>query len=137
MTEIRTSPARRTRYISRIVYESDERHHNLPSWNPKRGFENLVMNFLRNKVEFEITTAFFDASADERGNDIEPLIARIRDLCDENCTGFWTYNHSYRRNRVVDFATASEELLDTGKGRFAIHFENEVDLEMFIEKFQY
>lgn len=136
MTEICTSPIRRIRYISRFAYEEGDRNHNMPSWNPKRGFEDLVMNFLRNKAEFEITTAFFDASVDERGNDIEPLIAKVRDLCDDNCTGFWTYHHTYRRNRVLNITTADSETLDTGKGRFVIHFEHEADLLMFLEKFQ-
>lgn len=140
MTEVAITRARRSRYISKSVYEQDEerRGSRAPTWIAAPGYEDLVRAFMRNKVEVKVATAYFDHNDrfDDYGDDykdISDLVEGIRDHCEVNCTGFWTMHQSYSRNAEYDHVNHKRVQLDTGRGQVLVCFENEQDVQGFLD----
>ena len=138
MTAILVTKARRSRYISKEVFENRaDARGTAPTWVAAPGYEDLVRAFINNKAYAEFVTAYFDDVDRGRGSDYEDIdhwIMDIKDFCDRNCTGLWTYHQNYRRNSDFNSKTHHYSYLDTGTGRLSVHFENEADIEMFLTK---
>lgn len=93
---------------------------------------------MRNKVEVKVATAYFDHDDrfDDYGDDyrdIHALIEGVRDHCEEHSTGFWTMHQTYNRNAEWDINTHKRKQLDTGSGQVLVCFENEQDVQRFLD----
>lgn len=134
MVEITLGTIRRSRFVDKRTFsEPNEREYtSIASWQAKPGYEALVEKFIRNKILIKLSTVVdFDNGNDSHGNDIDPVIESIHEYCDENCSGLWTMNTSYRRKS--DWTTGSPVQGRLGSGEISVHFENEEDIEPFLK----
>lgn len=137
MTDITFGSIRRSRFLNRIVFEKvdkDGQKFKQPTWDAKPGYEALVDQFIRNKVKMDFTTSSFNTIVEhDHDDDINPVIVKIHQYCDDNCTGLWTMNHTYFRKSEYDPVSYRIINQEKGQGRIMVHFENEADIEPFLK----
>lgn len=138
MTEISITSYRQSRYIDKMVYEDREHSkNNAPCWIPGKGFEELIQQFIRNKVFVAFATAYFEPMTyrEDKLQDIEKWIEELKAFCDGMATGLWTFHHVYSRKAEFDTKTGNYTYFDTGSGRLMVHFENEQDVATFLNTY--
>lgn len=135
MADIRVMAFRRTFFITDDVFSNKEKTSKL-AWTPGPGFEDVVRNFHRNHLVINYVTANFKqgpTSVHDEHDDVSDFLEAVKNSCDENATGFWTWHQFYYRNRRVDVNTNTLNMLDTGDGKINLFFENEADLEAVLK----
>lgn len=135
MADITFGTIRRSRYISRKVYEHPSEHNNAPTWDAKPGFEDLIQKFLRNQVvmDFTISNLADSPTRTETDEKLDHAESMINEYCDSTCTGFWSRYRTYHRNGSYDVNTNQYQYHNTASGKIIIYFENEADLEPFLK----
>ena len=137
MTDLTVGVIRRQRFIEARMMEvpqEDGRPRNWRTWAVKPEFQELAQKFLRNKVLIKFTTSNVSDFGSYDHADMDDVVEDIHRYCDENCTGFWTMDKSYSRDKDWDSTTSSMISKGTGSGFFEIFFENEADIAPFLNK---
>jgi len=137
MVEVNIGVVRRQRFLSQDIMElktESGRSLSYRTWNVRPEFQDLVMKFHRNKVMLHFSISNIDVSSKAQDHaDIDTARDAIHKYCDENCTGFWSMDKSYSRDRDFNNVTNVFTLLGTGQGFFLVYFENEEDIEPFLK----
>lgn len=135
MADIRVTKFRRVFFVTDTVF-SDKEKTSKTAWTPQPGFEDVVLAFYRNRIEIKYVTANFKQSRPsyyEEQDDVSDFLESVKEFCDENATGFWTWHQWYHRNQQVDVNSNKLNYLDTGDGRISLFFEHTVDMETVLK----
>lgn len=135
MADIRVTMFRRTFFIGSDIFTNKE-NNSRTAWIAGPGFEEVVNNFYRNHLTIRYVTANFKSGArsyNDEQEDVGEFLEEVKRVCDENATGFWTWDQWYHRNYHIDTNTQKPVYLDTGDGRINIFFENTADLEAVLK----
>jgi hypothetical protein len=136
MSDIRVTMFRKTFFLPESIFSDEGKGKGV--WTASEGYEEVVRGFYRHRIAIKFSTAHFDDSGESGEHEgVSRFLDQIREFCDENATGYWTWHQWYHRNRQVDVNNNRLIPLDTGDGQITLFFEQEADWQEFMDQAEF